>query len=122
MLVAEQQVPLRWHSVTAVTCWRTGWSSWRGPPRRWRRTRRFGAPISVDVIANILDGVVLGLQFGLLAAGLTLVYGLGGVLNSPTGNGGRVRHGGPVRHRRRSARPARHWHRAGSGCRARADP
>ena len=33
------------------------------------------------MIANILDGVVLGLQFGLLAAGLTLVYGLGGVLN-----------------------------------------
>lgn len=31
--------------------------------------------------ANILDGLVLGLQFGLLAAGLTLVYGLGGVLN-----------------------------------------
>jgi branched-chain amino acid transport system permease protein len=31
--------------------------------------------------ANILDGMVLGLQFGLLAAGLTLVYGLGGVLN-----------------------------------------
>jgi branched-chain amino acid transport system permease protein len=33
------------------------------------------------VIANILDGIVLGLQFGLLATGLTLVYGLGGVLN-----------------------------------------
>jgi len=33
------------------------------------------------VTANILDGIVLGLQFGLLAAGLTLVYGLGGVLN-----------------------------------------
>ena len=32
-------------------------------------------------MANILDGIVLGLQFGLLAAGLTLVYGLGGVLN-----------------------------------------
>ena len=31
--------------------------------------------------ANILDGIVLGLQYGLLAAGLTLVYGLGGVLN-----------------------------------------
>lgn len=30
--------------------------------------------------ASILDGIVLGLQFGLLAAGLTLVYGLGGVL------------------------------------------
>lgn len=30
--------------------------------------------------ANVLDGIVLGLQFGLLAAGLTLVYGLGGVL------------------------------------------
>lgn len=33
------------------------------------------------MIANILDGTVLGLQLGLLAAGLTLVYGLGGVLN-----------------------------------------
>jgi branched-chain amino acid transport system permease protein len=33
------------------------------------------------MIANILDGIVLGLQFGLLATGLTLVYGLGGVLN-----------------------------------------
>jgi len=33
------------------------------------------------VTADILDGIVLGLQFGLLAAGLTLVYGLGGVLN-----------------------------------------
>lgn len=32
------------------------------------------------MIANLLDGIVLGLQFGLLAAGLTLVYGLGGVL------------------------------------------
>jgi branched-chain amino acid transport system permease protein len=31
--------------------------------------------------ANILDGIVLGLQFGLLAAGLTLVFGQGGVLN-----------------------------------------
>lgn len=33
------------------------------------------------MIALILDGIVLGLQFGLLAAGLSLVYGLGGVLN-----------------------------------------
>ena len=31
--------------------------------------------------ATVLDGIVLGLQFGLLATGLTLVYGLGGVLN-----------------------------------------
>ena len=31
--------------------------------------------------AVVLDGVVLGLQFGLLGVGLTLVYGLGGVLN-----------------------------------------
>ncbi|MCB8946292.1 MAG: branched-chain amino acid ABC transporter permease [Ardenticatenaceae bacterium] len=37
------------------------------------------------MIANILDGIVLGLQFGLLAAGLTLVYGLGGVLNMAYG-------------------------------------
>ena len=33
------------------------------------------------MIATLLDGLVLGLQFGLLAVGLTLVYGLGGVLN-----------------------------------------
>jgi branched-chain amino acid transport system permease protein len=32
------------------------------------------------VTATVFDGVVLGLQFGLLAAGLSLVYGLGGVL------------------------------------------
>ncbi|HZD72353.1 MAG TPA: branched-chain amino acid ABC transporter permease [Actinomycetota bacterium] len=31
--------------------------------------------------AVILDGLVLGLQFGLLGVGMTLVYGLGGVLN-----------------------------------------
>ena len=31
--------------------------------------------------ATIVDGLALGLRFGLLAAGLTLVYGLGGVLN-----------------------------------------
>jgi branched-chain amino acid transport system permease protein len=33
------------------------------------------------MMANLLDGIVLGLQFGLLATGLTLIYGLGGVLN-----------------------------------------
>ena len=31
--------------------------------------------------AQILDGIVFGLQLGLLASGLTLVYGLGGVIN-----------------------------------------
>ncbi|HEU4682372.1 MAG TPA: branched-chain amino acid ABC transporter permease [Gemmatimonadales bacterium] len=31
--------------------------------------------------ATIVDGLAVGLRFGLLAAGLTLVYGLGGVLN-----------------------------------------
>lgn len=31
--------------------------------------------------AVLFDGVVLGLQYGLLGVGLTLVYGLGGVLN-----------------------------------------
>ncbi len=31
--------------------------------------------------AVLLDGIVLGLQLGLLGVGLTLVYGLGGVLN-----------------------------------------
>jgi branched-chain amino acid transport system permease protein len=33
------------------------------------------------VKAAIFDGIVLGLSFGLLGVGLTLVYGLGGVLN-----------------------------------------
>lgn len=37
------------------------------------------------MIANILDGLVFGLQLGLLATGLTLVYGLGGVLNMAYG-------------------------------------
>lgn len=31
--------------------------------------------------AAVLDGIVLGLQYGMLGVGLTLVYGLGGVLN-----------------------------------------
>lgn len=31
--------------------------------------------------AAILDGLVLGLQFGLLGVGLTIVYGMGGILN-----------------------------------------
>lgn len=31
--------------------------------------------------AVLLDGIVLGLQFGILGVGLTLVYGLGGVVN-----------------------------------------
>jgi branched-chain amino acid transport system permease protein len=33
------------------------------------------------VKAVVLDGIVLGLAFGLLGVGMTLVYGLGGVLN-----------------------------------------
>jgi len=33
------------------------------------------------MIAAILDGIVLGLQYGLLGVGLTLIYGLAGVLN-----------------------------------------
>jgi len=33
------------------------------------------------VTAVLLDGIVLGLQFGLLGVGLTVVYGLAGVLN-----------------------------------------
>jgi branched-chain amino acid transport system permease protein len=33
------------------------------------------------VTAVVLDGIVLGLAFGLLGVGMTLVYGLGGVIN-----------------------------------------
>jgi len=38
------------------------------------------------VTAVILDGIVLGLQFGLLGVGLTIVYGMGGVLNLAYGS------------------------------------
>jgi branched-chain amino acid transport system permease protein len=37
------------------------------------------------VRAAILDGIVLGLQYGLLGVGLTLIYGLAGVLNLAQG-------------------------------------
>ncbi|MDK1010927.1 MAG: branched-chain amino acid ABC transporter permease [Actinomycetota bacterium] len=36
--------------------------------------------------AAILDGIVLGLQFGILGVGLTIMYGLGGVLNLAYGS------------------------------------
>jgi len=36
--------------------------------------------------AVLLDGLILGLQFGLLGVGLTVVYGLGGVLNLAYGH------------------------------------
>ena len=32
-------------------------------------------------VAALLDGIVLGLQYGLLGVGLTLIYGLAGVVN-----------------------------------------
>jgi branched-chain amino acid transport system permease protein len=35
----------------------------------------------VKPVAALLDGVVLGLQYGLLGVGLTLIYGLAGVVN-----------------------------------------
>ena len=31
--------------------------------------------------AVVVDGIVVGLAFGLLGVGMTMVYGLGGVLN-----------------------------------------
>jgi len=33
------------------------------------------------VIAILIDGIVQGLQFSLMAVGVTLIFGLGGVLN-----------------------------------------
>ena len=35
--------------------------------------------------AALLDGIVLGLQYGLLGVGMTLIYGLAGVLNLAQG-------------------------------------
>ncbi len=35
----------------------------------------------MKAVAAFLDGIVLGLQYGLLGVGLTLIYGLAGVVN-----------------------------------------
>src|SRR5262249_46752593 len=50
------------------------------------RKRRRAARVPGDRMrAALLDGIVLGLQYGLLGVGLTLIYGLAGVLHLPHG-------------------------------------
>ena len=81
VLVAEQQVPLAMALSDRGYVLENGVISKEGTRPSWRRTPTCVAPTWGSLIANLLDGIVLGLQFGLLAGGLTLVYGLGGVLN-----------------------------------------
>ena len=81
VLVTEQQVRWQWLSVIAVTFSKMGSFDSKGRLNNWQQIRCPQRLSGSDMIANILDGIVLGLQFGLLAIGLTLIYGLGGVLN-----------------------------------------
>jgi branched-chain amino acid transport system ATP-binding protein len=82
VLVAEQQVPLAMAFSDRGYVLENGAITKAGDRgRAGRRPRRPPGLPGGGVTANLLDGIVLGLQFGLLAAGLTLVYGLGGVLN-----------------------------------------
>ena len=82
VLVTEQQVPLAMAFSDRGYVLENGFIRLEGTLNSWQQIRLSAALLSgCDMIANILDGIVLGLQFGLLAAGLTLVYGLGGVLN-----------------------------------------
>ena len=82
LLIAEQQVPLalsvadRGYVLENGRIRLTGTSeALYSEPGGTTRVPRCG------MRAVILDGIVLGLAFGLLGVGMTLVYGLGGVLN-----------------------------------------
>ena len=86
LIVAEQQVPLALELASRGYVLRTVGIELAGTseeladnPDVQRPTwasRRIGG-----MRAAILDGIVLGLRDGLLGVGLTLIYGLAGVLN-----------------------------------------
>ncbi len=83
LLIAEQQVPLALSVADRGYVLENGRIRLTGTSEELDRNPEVQrAYLGVSGMrAVILDGIVLGLAFGLLGVGMTLVYGLGGVLN-----------------------------------------
>jgi branched-chain amino acid transport system ATP-binding protein len=82
LVIAEQQVALALGLVDRAYVVEGGRVRLQGTATDLRD--RSGRPARLPrprLMAIVLDGIVFGLQLSLLAVGLTLIYGLGGVLN-----------------------------------------
>ena len=85
LLIASSRSRLRCPSPTAGTCSRTAGSGSRERRPSSSRIRRFAERTWASHEGGHSRWIVLGLAFGLLGVGMTLVYGLGGVINLADG-------------------------------------